>query len=410
MQSTAIATSAKPQDRTAAFIVGFAGWTLDAFDFFLVVFSLTAIGHTFGKTDAQIALALTVTLAFRPVGSIFFGLLADRIGRRVPLMLNLVLFAAVEMLTGLARNFVWFLIIRSVFGIVMGGQWGLGTSLAMEKVPPKVRGLLSGLLQQGYATGYLLAALAFYLMFDHYSWRPLFFLGAIPALLAAAFVALRVEESAVWKQTRSQSWSALAHTLARNWRLFLYITIFMMAMHMTSHGTQDMYPTFLQRQWGLIPRQRAMLSALAMFGAILGGTLIGFLSDKLGRRRAMIFAISGALLVVPLWAFGRSLPLLVVGAVIMQFMVQGAWGVVPAHLSEMSPDSIRGFLPGFGYQCGVLLASVVVYVEAAFAQHTSYPVAMAGTAGVVLVLAAVMTLLGNERRATVFGVGQDATD
>jgi MFS transporter, SHS family, lactate transporter len=404
MQSTAIAVSAKPQGQTAAFIVGFAGWTLDAFDFFLVVFCLTAIGHTFGKTDAKIALALTATLAFRPVGSILFGLLADRIGRRIPLMLNLVLFATVEMLTGLARNFVWFLIIRSVFGIVMGGQWGLGTSLAMEKVPAKIRGLLSGLLQQGYATGYLFAALAFYLMFDHYSWRPLFFLGAIPALLAAAFVALRVEESEVWKQTRSQSWSAFAHTLTSNWKLFLYITIFMMAMHMTSHGTQDMYPTFLQRQWGLIPRQRAMLSALAMFGAVLGGTLIGFLSDKLGRRRAMIIAISGALLVIPLWAFGRSLSSLVLGAFIMQFMVQGAWGVIPAHLSEMSPDSIRGFLPGFGYQCGVLLASIVVYVEAAFAQRTSYPVAMAATASIVLILAAVMTLIGKERHATVFGV------
>ncbi|MDP9049634.1 MAG: MFS transporter [Acidobacteriota bacterium] len=408
MQSTAIAVSAKPQDRAAAFIVGFTGWTLDAFDFFLVVFSLTAIGHTFGKTDAKIALALTATLAFRPVGSILFGLLADRIGRRVPLMLNLVLFAVVEVSTGLARNFLWFLIIRSVFGIVMGGQWGLGTSLAMEKVPAKIRGLLSGLLQQGYATGYLFAALAYYLMFDHYSWRPLFFLGAIPALLAATFVALRVEESSVWKQTRSQSWSALAHTLVRNWRLFLYITIFMMTMHMTSHGTQDMYPTFLQRQWGLVPKQRAMLSALTMFGAIVGGTLIGFLSDKLGRRRAMIIAISGALLVVPLWAFGRSLPTLVLGAFIMQFMVQGAWGVVPAHLSEMSPDSIRGFLPGFGYQCGVLLASAVVYVEAAFAQRTSYPVAMAATASVVLVLAAVMTLLGTERRATVFGLDHHA--
>lgn len=397
MQMTAVTTEREPRDYRAAFSVGLAGWTLDAFDFFLVVFSLTAIGRTFGRTDASIALALTVTLAFRPIGSLLFGLLADRRGRRLPLMLNLILFAVVEMMTGFARSFTWFLIIRSIFGIVMGGQWGLGTSLAMEKVPTRIRGLLSGVLQQGYAIGYLLAALAYYLLFDRYSWRPLFFLGALPALCAAAFVAMYVEESAVWKQTRSESWGALGRTLAAHWKLFLYITVFMMSMHMISHGTQDMYPTFLQREWGLLPQKRAILSALSMLGAVVGGTLMGLLSDRIGRRRAMVFAISGALIVVPLWAFGRNLPSLVLGAFIMQFMVQGAWGVVPAHLAEMSPDSIRGFLPGFGYQCGVLLASVVVYIEAAFAHRTSYRVAMASTAGVVLVIAAAMTLLGSER-------------
>ena len=402
MQMTAVVTE-RERDYRAAFSVGLAGWTLDAFDFFLVVFSLTAIGRTFGRTDASIALALTVTLAFRPMGSLLFGLLADRKGRRLPLMLNLILFAVVEMMTGFARNFTWFLIIRSIFGIVMGGQWGLGTSLAMEKVPPRIRGLLSGVLQQGYAIGYLLAALAYYLLFDRYSWRPLFFLGALPALCAVAFVAMYVEESAVWKQTRSESWSALGRTLAAHWKLFIYITVFMMSMHMISHGTQDMYPTFLQREWGLLPQKRAVLSALSMLGAVVGGTLMGLLSDRIGRRRAMVFAISGALLVVPLWTFGWNLPSIVLGAFIMQFMVQGAWGVVPAHLAEMSPDSIRGFLPGFGYQCGVLLASVVVYIEAAFAHRTSYRVAMASTACVVLLIAATMTLLGSERHATVFG-------
>ena len=403
MQITPVAIERKPRDYRAAFSVGLAGWTLDAFDFFLVVFSLTAIGRTFGRTDANIALALTLTLALRPVGSLLFGLLADRRGRRLPLILNLILFAVVEMMTGFARTYILFLVIRSAFGIVMGGQWGLGTSLAMEKVPPRIRGLLSGVLQQGYAIGYLLAALAYYLLFDHYAWRPLFFLGALPALGAAAFVAMYVEESEVWKQTRSESWSALGRTLAAHWKLLLYVTVFMMSMHMISHGTQDMYPTFLQREWGVLPQKRAALSALSMLGAVVGGTLMGLLSDWIGRRRTMVFAIGGALLVLPLWASRWNLPSLVLGAFIMQFMVQGAWGVVPAHLAEMSPDSIRGFLPGFGYQFGVLLASVVVFIEAAFAQRTSYRVAMASTAGVVLIIAAIMTLIGSERHAAVFG-------
>jgi SHS family lactate transporter-like MFS transporter len=395
MQSTAAAVDIKPQDWAAAFIVGFAGWALDAFDFFLIVFNLTAIGQTFGKTDAEVVIALTVTLIFRPVGALLFGLIADRIGRRIPLIVNLVLFAAVEMLTASVRHFIWFLIIRSIFGVVMGGQWGLGTALAMERIPLRIRGLLSGILQQGYAIGYLLAALAYYLMIGHYPWRFLFFLGVFPALLIAVLIAFCVKESVEWKQTRGQSWGALGHVVASNWKLLLYITIFMTAMNMTAHGTQDMYPTFLQRQWGMLPKQRAALSAFAMVGAIFGGTLIGFISDKLGRRRAMIIAISGALLIVPLWAFGRSVPLLVLGAFIMQFMVQGAWGVIPAHLSEMSPDSVRGFLPGFGYQCGALLASLVVYLEADLAQRTSYPIAMAITASSVLTLAVVMTLSGS---------------
>src|SRR5262249_9018909 len=271
---------------------------------FLVVFSLTAIGRTFGRTDANIALALTLTLALRPVGSLLFGLLADRRGRRLPLILNLILFAVVEMMTGFARSYILFLVIRSAFGIVMGGQWGLGTSLAMEKVPRRIRGLLSGVLQQGYAIGYLLAALAYYLLFDHYAWRLLFFLGSLPALSTAAFVAMYVEESEVWKQTRNESWTALGRTLAAHWKLLLYVTVFMMSMHMISHGTQDMYPTFLQREWGVPPQKRAALSALSMLGAVIGGTLMGLLSDWIGRRRTMVFAIGGALLVLPLWAFG----------------------------------------------------------------------------------------------------------
>jgi len=389
-------------DHRAALLAGYLGWTLDAFDFFLVVFCLTAIGREFQQSDAAMALAITITLAFRPLGAIIFGLLADRYGRRRPLMINLVFYSVIEVASGLAPNFKTFLILRALFGIGMGGEWGVGASLAMEKVPPKLRGLLSGFLQQGYATGYLLAAISFYLLFERFGWRPLFFLGGLPALLAI-FVRARVKESEVWQKTKHDSWGQLGRAIVSHWKLFLYLVFLMMAMNFAAHGTQDMYPTFLERQWHFGVGMRAGITGGSMIGAIIGGTLVGWISDKVGRRRAMIGALLLATLVVPLWAFAPSVPLLVAGAFLMQFLVQGAWGVVPAHLAELSPDSVRGFLPGFGYQCGVLLASAVTYIEAVFAHRTSYAIAMAGTAATVFLLAALATALGSERRATVFG-------
>jgi SHS family lactate transporter-like MFS transporter len=386
-----------------SFFCGLIGWTLDGFDFFLVVFSLTAIGHTFAKDDKTVVLAMTATLALRPVGAFVFGLISDRYGRRMPFALNLLLFAIVEVFTGLAHNFVQFLIVRAIFGIVMGGQWGIGVTLAMEKVPERLRGLLSGLLQEGYAIGYLLAAAAYFFFFERLSWRPLFFLGTIPALAAAAFVAMNVRESAVWTRTRQTSWGGLGRMLARHWKLLVYFTIFMTTLHMSSHGTQDLYPTFLQREWGILPKARALLSAISMVGGIAGALSIGFLSDRLGRRRAMTLAIGGAFCVIPLWAFAHTIALLVIGAVLMQFFVQGAWGVVPAHLTEMSPDSIRGSLPGMAYQFGVLLASVIPYLEAAFTHNGRYSVAMAATAGIAFLLAAAMIMAGRENRGASFG-------
>ena len=394
--------NARGKDHRAALLAGYLGWTLDAFDFFLVVFCLTAIGREFQQSDAAMALAITITLAFRPLGAIIFGLLADRYGRRRPLMINLVFYSVIEVASGLAPNFRTFLILRALFGIGMGGEWGVGASLAMEKVPPKLRGLLSGFLQQGYATGYLLAAISFFLLYERFGWRPLFFLGGLPALLAI-FVRARVKESEVWQKTKHDSWGQLGRAIVSHWKLFLYLVFLMMAMNFAAHGTQDMYPTFLERQWHFGVGMRAGITGGSMIGAIIGGTLVGWISDKVGRRRAMIGALLLATLVVPLWAFAPSVPLLVAGAFLMQFLVQGAWGVVPAHLAELSPDSVRGFLPGFGYQCGVLLASAVTYIEAVFAHRTSYAIAMAGTAATVFLLAALATALGSERRATVFG-------
>jgi SHS family lactate transporter-like MFS transporter len=399
------ATSSQPPgagDQGAALLACYLGWTLDAFDFFLVSFCLTDIGREFHQSDAAIALSITLTLAFRPVGAFFFGLLADRYGRRLPLILVLVFYSVVEVLSGLAPNFTIFLGLRALFGIGMGGEWGLGASLAMEKVPPRLRGLLSGFLQQGYATGNLLAAACYFFLLPRFGWRPLFFVGGLPALLAL-FVQFRVKESEVWERSRSESWGELGRAIVSNWKLFVYISILMMGMNLSSHGTQDMYPTFLQRQWHFGPAQKAGITAFSALGAIIGGSLCGMLSDRFGRRRSMIVSLLLAVLVIPLWAYAPSVGLLMAGAFLMQFMVQGAWGVVPAHLSELSPDAVRGFLPGFGYQVGVLLASSVAYVEAAFARRTSYSTAMAATAAVVFLFAAVVTALGKERRGATFG-------
>ena len=279
-------------DQNATVAAGFLGWTLDAFDFFLVVMTLTAIGKDFGKSDAAIALSLTLTLLFRPVGAFIFGLLADRYGRKTPLMIDLVFYSVVEVLTGLAPNYTTFLILRALFGIGMGAEWGVGASLVMEKVPPRLRGVMSGLLQQGYAAGYLLAALCYLLVFPHWGWRPLFFIGGLPALLA-----------------------------------------------------------------------------------------------------------------IPIWAFAPATPLLVLGAFVMQFFVQGAWGVIPAHINELVPDGVRGFLPGFGYQCGVAVASQIPHVQALFAAHTTYALTMALSAALVFIVCAVVALAGPERRGVTFGRG-----
>jgi MFS transporter, SHS family, lactate transporter len=391
-------------DHRSALAAGFLGWTLDAFDFFLVTLCLTAIGRDFHQSDSAIALSITATLAFRPVGAFLFGLLADRYGRRLPLMIDLVFYSICEVLTGLAPNYTSFMVLRALFGIGMGGEWGVGASLAMEKVPARLRGMLSGLLQEGYAAGNLLAAVAYLFLFPRWGWRPLFFLGGLPALLAL-FVRFRVKESEVWKKSREGSWSGLGRAIASHWKLFLYLTLLMTMMNFVSHGTQDMYPTFLERQWHFGPLLRSLMTGLSMIGAILGGIAMGLLSDRYGRRRVMVLALLGGILMVPLWAFSPTTAMLALGAFLVQFMVQGAWGIIPAHLSELSPDSVRGFMPGFAYQCGVLVASSVVYIEAIFARTMSYASAMALTAVTVFTLAAIVTAAGKERKGHVFGAG-----
>ncbi len=386
----------------AAVLASFLGWTLDAFDFFLVVFTLTAIGREFQVSDATMAGTIAITLAFRPIGAIIFGLMADRYGRRLPLMLSLVFFSTMEVLSGLAPDYTTFFICRALFGIGMGGEWGVGASLAMEKAPHKKRGLLSGFLQEGYACGYILAAIVYFLVFPTFGWRPLFFIGGLPALLAL-YVRSQVTESEVWLKTRHADWTSLGRTIVSHWRLFLYLLVLMTFMGFVSHGTQDMYPTFLERDWGFTPGGRAALTAFSMVGAIVGGLVAGHLSDRFGRRRAMIGALLGAIVMIPAWAFAPTLGILVAGAFFMQFMVQGAWGIIPAHITELAPDSVRGFLPGFAYQCGIALSGSVVVIETVFAARTGYATAMALTAVTVFSLAALVTWAGKEKTGIEFG-------
>ncbi|WP_260735193.1 MFS transporter [Tunturiibacter lichenicola] len=387
----------------APVIAGFSGWLLDAFDFFLVTFCLTAMAKEFHKTDAQIALVITMTLLFRPVGGFVFGLMADRYGRRLPLMINIGFFAFAEILTGLAPDYTVLLIVRALFGVVMGGNWGVGTSLAMEGAPVGKRGMLSGLLQEGYAAGNVLAAVSYFFLYGRIGWRPLFFLGSLPAILLVLFIRFRVEESKVWQKARTYSWAEQGREIISHWKLFLYLVAFMTMMLFASHGTQDMYPTFLQRGWHFTPAHRAVVTGISGIGAILGGIIFGHFSDRLGRRRIIITAFILGIIIVPLWAYAPNPGLLITGAFLMQFMVQGAWGVIPAHLAELSPDSVRGLLPGFAYQTAGIFASAVVYIEAAYAQKTSYASAMALTAASVFILASVMAAVGRERRGQTFG-------
>jgi len=279
----------------------------------------------------------------------------------------------------------------------------VGASLVMEKAPASKRGMLSGLLQEGYAAGNVLAALSFFFLYGRLGWRPLFFLGSLPALILVLLIRFRVKESEVWERSKSQSWGEQFREIGSHWKLFLYLLAFMTMMLFASHGTQDMYPTFLQRQWHFSPMRRSAITALAGIGAILGGVIVGHLSDRWGRRRAIISAFIMGIVVIPVWAFAPNQILLVLGAFLMQFMVQGAWGVIPAHLAELSSDSVRAFLPGFAYQSAGVLASSVVYIEAIYAQKTSYATAMALTAISVFILASIMAAVGGERRGHTFG-------
>jgi MFS transporter, SHS family, lactate transporter len=374
----------------------FLGWTLDAFDFFILVFVVPAVGREFHRSVADIAFTITATLAMRPVGALLFGWIADRYGRRLPLMLDIVFYSIVEFASGLAPNYTSFLILRALYGIGMGGEWGVGTALAMEVVPVARRGIVSGFLQEGYAFGYIFAAAAYYFIFPHLGWRPMFFLGGVPALLVL-YIRAKVPESRTWQRNRPAP-GAILRAIRANFRRFAYLVLLLTVMGLISHGTQDLYPTFLEHERGLSPGKVAGIAVIYNIGAILGGLVFGLWSDTLGRRRAVVIATLLGLMVVPLWLYPSSLILLATGAFIMQFMVQGAWGVMPAHLAELSPPEVRGLFAGLTYHLGVLFAANAAFVEALLGERIGYANALAIVAGSALVMTAIAIALGGERR------------
>jgi MFS transporter, SHS family, lactate transporter len=394
-------TSEDRANQRNALIAGFLGWTLDAFDFFVLTYVLSDVARDFHRTRPDIALTLTASLAMRPVGAFIFGLLADRYGRRLPLMLDVVFYSVIEVLSGLAPSYRTFLILRLLYGIGMGGEWGVGASLTMESVPARWRGLLSGLLQEGYAVGNILAAVAYFTIFPHFGWRALFFVGGLPALLSL-FIRAKVKESAAWHATKT-NWNNYWRVVRRNWRRFVYLVLLMTMMNFMSHGTQDLYPTFLSKQRGYDPHATAIISIISMIGAICGGLAFGAYSDRKGRRRAMITASLLGLAAIPLWILSPTTALLVAGGFAMQFMVQGAWGVIPAHINELSPGELRGFFPGFAYQIGVLCASTISYVEPVLGERFSYTQSMGILAAAVLSVAAVVIYFGPEAKGVHFG-------
>ena len=384
-----------------AVVAGFLGWTLDAFDFFVLTFVLVPVAHDFGVSVVQIAATITASLAMRPLGALIFGLLADRYGRRWPLLLDILFYSVIEVLSGLAPDYKTFLILRLLYGIGMGGEWGVGASLAMESVSPRWRGILSGLLQEGYAFGNLVAALVYSVVFPHWGWRAMFFVGGLPALLSL-FIFAKVKESEAWHESRTD-WRTYGQAIGRHWKLFLYMVLLMTTMNSISHGTQDLYPTLLQRQRHFSPQITAMITMISMVGAIGGGLLFGLYSDRRGRRRAMVTAVIFALVLIPAWVLLPQVALIVPAAFLMQFMVQGAWGVIPVHLNELSPGELRGFFPGFAYQLGVLFASSVTLIEALMAKHLTYAQSLGILAGFVLLIGIPVIGFGPEARGVAFG-------
>jgi SHS family lactate transporter-like MFS transporter len=384
-----------------AVLAGFFGWTLDAFDFFVVVFLIDTLAHQFGVPKKDIVRTLTATLAMRPIGAVLFGLLADRYGRRIPLMANVIYFSLIELLCGFSPNYTFFLVMRALFGIGMGGEWGVGASLVMEAAPVRWRGILSGILQSGYAIGYLLAAVAARFLLPAWGWRAMFWAGAIPALLAL-YIRTKVPESEAWKEHRAASTGQVLRVAAREWKRFAYLVVLMTFMMFLSHGTQDLYPDFLQEVHRVSAAVRANVAVVYNLGALVGAILFGQLSQVAGRRKGMIAALGLSLAVIPVWAFGGSLPVLMLGAFLMQAGVQGAWGVIPVHLNELSADAARGLMPGLAYQLGILFASPTNSMEYALRDHVGYRWAIAGFEIVTILTLVVLLWFGKEAHSRSF--------
>src|ERR1700680_2793671 len=381
----------------------YLGWTLDAFDFFLLVFVLKDIAAEFNTDIGDVTIAILLTLAMRPLGAFLFGRAADRYGRRPTLMVNVVLYSLLEFASGFAPSLTSLIVLRALYGIAMGGEWGVGASLTMESIPLHARGFVSGLLQSGYPTGYFLASIVYGALFPVIGWRGMFMVGVLPALLVL-YIRRTVPESPSWNRAAVAETGSTLAILKSHWRLGIYAIILMTAFNFFSHGTQYLYPTFLEVQRKLSPHAVGVIAVIYNIGAICGGILFGTLSERFGRRRCIIISALLSLPVIPLWAFSESPAMLAVGAFLMQFTVQGAWGIVPVHLNELSPDTARGTFPGFVYQLGNLFASVNATLQAGIASHFggNYGLALAVVAGSVAVIIAGLTAVGTEAKGIVF--------
>jgi MFS transporter, SHS family, lactate transporter len=385
-----------------AFIACFLGWSLDAFDFFILIFCVSAIAHEFHTKISVITVAITLTLAMRPVGAFIFGLMADRFGRRPTLMIDIVAYSIFELASAFAPSLKVFLIMRAFFGIAMGGEWGVGAALVFETLPKEGRGFFSGLLQEGYAFGYLIAALLFATAFSIVGWRGMFVIGAAPAFLVI-YIRTKVDESPAWLrgQVSRDAERHLGSDIVKYLPSFLFLVLLMVAFNSFSHGTQDLYPTFLQKNHQLSPQAVGWIAILYNIGGLIGGVSFGAISERIGRRRAIVSAALLAIPLIPLWAYSHTVPSLAVGSFLMQIVVQGAWGVIPAHLSELSPPAVRGTFPGFAYQLGNLISSGNATIQAKLAERHyggSYAPVLAWTVLIIATLLAIITWTGHERR------------
>ncbi|HZW93351.1 MAG TPA: MFS transporter [Candidatus Eremiobacteraceae bacterium] len=384
------------------FIACFLGWSLDAFDFFILTFCVSAIATQFQAKVSAVAEAIFLTLAMRPVGAFLFGVMADRYGRRLTLMVDIIAYSVFELASAFAPSLKVLLIMRALFGIAMGGEWGVGAALAFETLPAEGRGFFSGLLQEGYAVGYLVAALVYRTVFPFVGWRGMFIVGALPAFLVI-YIRTKVDESPAWLQGKvaRDTESRLGKDILTYAGTFIFLVVLMFAFNSFSHGTQDLYPTFLQKDHHFTPQTVGLIAIIANVGALLGGVFFGTWSEKIGRRRAIVIAALLAIPMTRLWAYSHSVPMLALGGFAMQFMVQGAWGVVPAHLNELSPAAVRGTFPGFAYQIGNLLSSRNVVIQAKLAEQRyggMFAPVLAWTVLIIATLVALVTWLGRERR------------
>ncbi len=385
-----------------AFVACFLGWSLDAFDFFILVFCVSAISNDFHTKVSSIAEAIFITLAMRPVGAFLFGMMADRFGRRPTLMLDIIAYSVFELGSAFAPSLHTFLIMRALFGIAMGGEWGVGAALAFETLPKEGRGFFSGLLQEGYVVGYLLAALVYGTLFSFVGWRGMFVIGALPAFLVI-YIRTKVEESPAWVRGKQaeKTQRHLGRDIATFLGSFVFLIILMFAFNSFSHGTQDLYPTFLQKNHQFTPSTVGFIAIIYNIGALLGGVIFGSWSEKIGRRKAIVIASLLAIPCIPLWAYANSVVMLAIGGFLMQFMVQGAWGVVPAHLNELSPPAVRGTFPGLAYQLGNLLSSRNSVIQARIVEERyggSFAPVLSWTVIVIASLVALITWLGKERK------------